>query len=120
MKEQECDMCEELCEHPQNICLARAEALSDEEAQRIAEVFKVLGDPTRLKILHALSLRELCVCDIAAVVGLGQSAVSHQLRLLRSARLVKYRKEGKLVWYSLDDDHIGTLLAQSIEHNKHE
>lgn len=119
MIQQECDVCEELCEHPQNICLARAEAISDEEAQQVAEVFKVLGDPTRLKMLHSLSKRELCVCDIAAVVGMGQSAVSHQLRLLRSARLVKYRKEGKMVWYSLDDNHIATLLTQGIDHIQH-
>lgn len=119
MKELECDVCEELCEHPQNICLAKAEAISDEEAQLVAETFKLLGDTTRLKILHALSKRELCVCDIAAVVQMGQSAVSHQLRLLRSARLVKYRKEGKMVWYSLDDDHIDLLLNQGIEHIRH-
>lgn len=119
MKECECDLCEELCEHPQAICRAKAEALADEEAQLVAETFKMLGDTTRLKILHALSQRELCVCDITAVVQMGQSAVSHQLRLLRSARLVKYRKDGKLVWYSLDDDHIGLLLKQGIEHIRH-
>lgn len=117
--ERECDICEELCEHPQTICLARAEAISDEEAQLMAETFKLLGDTTRLKILHALSKRELCVCDIAAVVQMGQSAVSHQLRLLRSARLVKYRKEGKMVWYSLDDEHINSLLRQGVEHIRH-
>ncbi len=117
--ERECDVCEELCEHPQNICLAKADAISDEEAQLAAETFKLLGDTTRLKILHALSKRELCVCDIAAVVQMGQSAVSHQLRLLRSARLVKYRKEGKMAWYSLDDEHIDLLLQQGIEHIRH-
>jgi len=117
--ERECDICEELCEHPQNICLARTDAISDEEAQLAAETFKLLGDPTRLKILHALSKRELCVCDISAVVQMGQSAVSHQLRLLRSSRLVKYRKEGKMVWYSLDDEHINSLLQQGIEHIRH-
>lgn len=113
------DVCEQLCEHDQIVCLARAEMLVDEDARQIAETFKILGDPTRIKILHALSKRELCVCDIAAVVALGQSAVSHQLRLLRGARLVKYRKEGKLVWYSLDDTHISLLLAQGIEHIQH-
>lgn len=117
--ERECDVCEELCEHPQNICLAKADAISDEEAQLAAETFKLLGDATRLKILHALSKRELCVCDIAAVVQMGQSAVSHQLRLLRGSRLVKYRKEGKMVWYSLDDDHIDLLMKQGIAHIRH-
>lgn len=119
VKEIECDVCEELCEHPQNICLAKADAISDDEAQLAAETFKLLGDATRLKILHALSKRELCVCDIASVIQMGQSAVSHQLRLLRSARLVKYRKDGKMVWYSLDDEHISLLLQQGIDHIRH-
>ena len=113
------DVCEQLCEHDKNVCLARAEMLVDEDAQTIAETFKILGDPTRVKILHALSKRELCVCDVSAVIGMGQSAVSHQLRLLRGARLVKHRKEGKMVWYSLDDEQIALLLAQGIEHVKH-
>lgn len=117
----ETDICEQLCEHPNNICLAKAEMLSEEELQRVAEIFKILGDATRIKILHALSRQELCVCDISAIVGMAQSAVSHQLRLLRSLRLVKYRKEGKMAWYSLDDSHIFLLLTQGIEHikNKH-
>lgn len=113
------DVCEGLCEHDQIVCLAKAEMLVDEDARQIAETFKILGDPTRIKILHALSRRELCVCDISAIVAMGQSAVSHQLRLLRGARLVKYRKEGKMVWYSLDDAHISLLLAQGIEHIQH-
>jgi DNA-binding transcriptional ArsR family regulator len=113
------DVCQQLCEHDQLVCLAKAEMLLDEDARQIAETFKILGDPTRIKILHALSQRELCVCDIAAVVALGQSAVSHQLRLLRGARLVRYRKEGKMVWYFLDDRHISQLLTQGIEHIQH-
>lgn len=113
------DTCEQLCEHPQVICIAKNEAIADKDAQQVADVFKLLGDTTRVKILHALSKRELCVCDLAAVVEMGQSAVSHQLRLLRSARLVKYRKEGKMAWYSLDDEHVGMFLIQSLEHIKH-
>ncbi len=112
------EVCEQLCEHDRIVCLAKADMLLDQEAGQIAEAFKILGDTTRVKILHALSRRDLCVCDIAAVVALGQSAVSHQLRLLRGARLVKYRKEGKMVWYSLDDKHISLLLAQGIAHIK--
>lgn len=112
-------VCEGLCAHDQVVCMAKAEMLVDEDARQIAETFKILGDPTRIKILHALSRRELCVCDISAIVAMGQSAVSHQLRLLRGARLVKYRKEGKMVWYSLDDTHISLLLAQGIEHIQH-
>ena len=120
MKDLECDVCTELCEHPQSICLAKTELLPEKIAQRVAETFKVLGDPTRVKILQVLSKRELCVCDISAVIGMGQSAVSHQLRALRNARLVKYRRDGKMVWYSLDDEHIGGLLAQGIEHVEHD
>ncbi|HWR30095.1 MAG TPA: metalloregulator ArsR/SmtB family transcription factor [Negativicutes bacterium] len=120
MKERECDVCTEICENPQTVCLAKAELLSDKMAQRVAETFKVLGDTTRVKILQALSKRELCVCDIAAVIGMGQSAVSHQLRTLRNSRLVKYRREGTTVWYSLDDEHIAGLLARGIEHVEHE
>jgi DNA-binding transcriptional ArsR family regulator len=115
----ETDVCEQLCEHPRIVCLVKAEILSPEDARQIADSFKLLGDPTRVRILHALSLRELCVCDLAAVVAMEQSAVSHQLRLLRTARLVKSRKEGKVVWYSLDDQHIVQLLSQGIEHRKH-
>ena len=89
------DMCEQLCEHPQLVCIAQKESINDSEAQQVAEIFKLLGDTTRVKILQILSKRELCVCDIAAVVEMGQSAVSHQLRLLRNARLVRYRREGK-------------------------
>jgi DNA-binding transcriptional ArsR family regulator len=120
MKELECDICEQLCEHPQTICLAKADLVSDERAQMVAETFKILGDPTRIKILQTLSKRELCVCDISAVVEMSQSAVSHQLRLLRSSRLVKYRKEGKLAWYSLDDEHVSQLLQLSLKHVTHD
>lgn len=121
MTDQDCtfDTCEQLCEHPQVICVAKKEAIPDGDAQQVADMFKLLGDTTRVKILHALSQRELCVCDLSAVVGMGRSAVSHQLRLLRGARLVKYRKEGKMALYSLDDDHVTSLLAQCIEHIKH-
>lgn len=120
MKELECDICDQVCEHPQTICLARAELISDERAQMVAETFKILGDVTRIKILQTLSKRELCVCDISAVVEMSQSAVSHQLRLLRSSRLVKYRKEGKLAWYSLDDEHVSELLQLSLKHVAHD
>jgi len=119
MEECKCDLCEELCEHPQAICLAKAELLDSEQAQQVADLFKVLGDTTRVKILQVLSKREMCVCDIAAVVEMGQSAISHQLRLLRSTRMVKYRKDGKSAWYSLNDDHIASLLQQGIAHIQH-
>jgi DNA-binding transcriptional ArsR family regulator len=113
------DICTQQCEPSQAIRLAKAELLTDEDARNVAETFKILGDATRVKILHALSRRELCVCDLAAVVAMGQSAVSHQLRLLRGLRLVKYRKEGKAVWYALDDQHVFSLLSQGVEHVTH-
>ena len=118
MKKNSCeaDMCEQLCEHPQTICLAKNDMLPAGEARQITELFRLLGDMTRFKILQALSKRELCVCDIAAVLQMAQSAVSQQLRLLRSARLVKYRKEGTLAWYSLNDDTIAILLQQGLAH----
>lgn len=88
--------------------------------QRIAETFKVLGDPTRTKIIFALSREELCVCDIANLLGATKSAVSHQLRILRNMRLVKYRKEGKMVFYSLDDEHIKNLFNECLRHVEEE
>ena len=83
---------------------------------RLAETFAALADTTRLRIIDALAKEELCVCDLCAVVGLSQSAVSHQLRLLRDLRLVKHRRAGRLVYYSLDDRHIEALFAMGLEH----
>ncbi|HWR41721.1 metalloregulator ArsR/SmtB family transcription factor [Sporomusa sp.] len=119
MKELERDICEQHCIHPQTICLTKAAMLDDNTVQDLAEMFKILGDPTRIKILHALSRHELCVCDIAETLSMNQSAVSHQLRTLRSAKLVKFRKEGKEAWYSLDDDHVISLMCQGLEHVAH-
>ena len=82
----------------------------------LAEVFKVFGDSTRIKILYVLSESEMCVCDIAALLGITQSAISHQLRLLKSMRLVKSRREGKTVFYSLADNHVKTIINQGLEH----
>jgi len=82
----------------------------------LAEIFKVLGDPTRLRICMFLAQTELCVCDLASILGVSESAVSHQLRILRGQRLVKYRREGKMAFYSLDDTHVESLIAQGLEH----
>ncbi|MFH1755940.1 MAG: metalloregulator ArsR/SmtB family transcription factor [Candidatus Latescibacterota bacterium] len=82
----------------------------------LAEIFKTLSDPTRVKILYALSMTELCVCDIANLIGKSSSAVSHQLRLLRGQKLVKYRKDGKIAYYSLDDEHIRHLFKEGLKH----
>lgn len=90
--------------------------LSEKEFLFMAELFKALGDYTRVRILHALSVSELCVCALAEVLEMSQSAISHQLRLLRAARLVRYRKEGKNVYYALDDEHVEALLKQGFAH----
>ncbi len=88
----------------------------DETVSMMAETFRILGDPTRMKVVEALSMGELCVCDLAAMLGAGRTAISNHLRLLRGMRLVKYRREGKLAYYSLADDHIRTLLEGCLEH----
>lgn len=82
----------------------------------LAEFFKVFGDSTRIKIMYVLFEHEMCVCDIAALLNMSQSAVSHQLRVLKQSRLVKYRKEGKVVYYSLDDEHIKDIVKEGLEH----
>ena len=94
----------------------RSELVAPENVQGLADTFSALGDPTRVRILDALSHGELCVCDLAAVLGLSQSAVSHQLRLLRGIRLVKPRREGRIVFYSLDDQHIMYIFKQTLQH----
>lgn len=87
---------------------------------RVAEIFASLSDPTRARIVFALSKAELCVCDVAALLGMTVSAVSHQLRVLRHLGLVKYRKQGRMAYYSLDDEHASALLTQALEHITHE
>lgn len=93
-----------------------SEILSVEQARILAETFGVLGDPTRVRIVHALSLSELCTSDLAAIVSMSESAVSHQLRTLRQLHVVRSRREGKLVFYSLNDEHVRSLFQQGLEH----
>lgn len=88
----------------------------EETLYDLADIFKVLGDSTRVKILSALFQAEMCVCDIAALLGMKQSAISHQLRVLKQARLVKYRKDGKVVYYSLEDEHVKSIFDQGLVH----
>lgn len=88
----------------------------DEVLYDLADFFKVLGDTTRIKILQALFRSELCVCDLSVVLGASQSAVSHQLKILRMSNLVRPRKDGKIVFYSLSDDHVAAILAQGLDH----
>ena len=113
------DVCDDHYVNRTKALQAAKELPGDETLQDLAETFKVLSSPTRLKILHALSAQELCVCDLATVLGSTESAVSHQLRLLRSLRLVRHRREGRMVYYALDDDHIEKLLAQGLDHVAH-
>lgn len=113
------DRCAVECFHPETVGRVKANSLSEEEVRKLSEIFKALGDETRIKLLHALSQEELCVCDLSKVVEMSQSLVSHQLRVLRNLRLVKYRKEGKMVYYSLDDEHIINLFTQGLAHIRH-
>ena len=93
------------------------ESMPDEEIlYDLAELFKIFGDSTRIKILYVLFESEMCVCDIAQLLGMTQSAISHQLRALKQSKLVKYRREGKTVFYSLADGHVRTILDQGMEH----
>ena len=87
-----------------------------EELQNLAEFFRIFGDSTRIRILYVLFEAEMCVCDIAALLGMTQSAISHQLKALKNARLVKSRREGKTVFYALADDHVKTIIDQGLEH----
>lgn len=111
---------EELCEvpvvHMEKVASLKERLLPGQTVQRLAELFKVMGDPTRAKIIHALSEEELCVCDIAAVLGMRVSAVSHHLRLLRNLRLVRFRKEGRMVYYRLDDQHVMSIFMEGLKH----
>jgi DNA-binding transcriptional ArsR family regulator len=106
--------------HPESLALVHASDLSEDTARGLAELFRVLGESTRVKILHALSCSELCVCDLSALLNMSHSAVSHQLRLLRANKLVRYRRSGKNVFYSLDDEHVEGLLRQGAEHVREE
>lgn len=82
----------------------------------LSDLFKVFGDQTRVKILYALLGREMCVCDIAALLGITVSAISHQLRILKQSKLVKFRREGQTLFYSLDDDHVAKIISQGMDH----
>lgn len=109
-------VCEIVCIDAQKVASSRKHALHSDTVQFIADTFRLLGDPTRVRILTALARHELCVCDLALVVGISQSAVSHSLRALRQMRVVRFRKNGKIAYYSLADGHIGQLLNMAVEH----
>ena len=102
--------------HPDAISHARAGMPAEESLYDLADLFKLFADSTRVRILSALSAAELCVCDIAQLLGMTQSAISHQLRLLKNGKLVRARREGKAVYYTLADEHVRSIIAQGMEH----
>ena len=102
--------------HLDKVEQARKEAISDRDLKRLSLTYRVLGDPNRLKIVMVLRNVEMCVCDLAAFTGLSESAVSHQLRRLRDLAIVKSRREGQIVYYSLDDAHVTNLLEVGLDH----
>ena len=108
--------CEFMFVHPETIEKITKAMPDDDTLIDLAELFKVFGDSTRIKILSALSGGELCVCDISTILGMTSSAVSHQLKILKNAGLVSFRRDGKTVFYTLADDHVMTILSQGLEH----
>lgn len=108
--------CEEEIANREIVDRVKQSLLCDEKIFDLAELFKVFGDSTRMKIINALMMEELCVCDIAEITNSTPSAISHQLRVLKQAKLVKYRKEGKSVFYSLDDEHVKEIFEKGREH----
>ena len=111
-----CYTCEVFAPDQQLVELLKQDQLGDEVVYELGELFKTIGDPTRIKILYALKDRELCVCNLSELLEMTPSAISHQLRVLRNNKLVKYRKEGRSVYYSLDDDHVLCLFTQGLQH----
>ncbi|WP_418792366.1 ArsR/SmtB family transcription factor [Phosphitispora sp. TUW77] len=116
----EFDKCDVVCINHDAVDRVRKQTLDEEVTRSIADIFKALGDPNRVKIIRYLSQEELCVCDLAQLLGMSLSAVSHQLRALRSRRLVKFRRQGKIVYYSLDDAHIVEMFNQCLDHVRHD
>ena len=110
------EQCDYMHLHEKVIEQVQEEMPEEEILYDLAELFKVFGDSTRIKILYVLFQSEMCVCDIAQLLNMSQSAISHQLRVLKQAQLVKYRREGKTVFYSLADAHVNTILNQGLEH----
>jgi len=119
MNKKDIQVCDYFCRHEDIVNNARENMLDDEKIYELADLFKVFGDSTRIKILRALAINEMCVCDIASLLCVSQSAVSHQLRTLKNARLVKFRRDGKVVYYSLDDDHVLSIFTQGLDHIDH-
>ncbi|OKY52669.1 ArsR/SmtB family transcription factor [Megasphaera cerevisiae] len=116
--DQEHDLCDVTIIHQDILEKVKKEITDDDILYNMAEIFKVLSDPTRLKIINALMLSEMCVCDISALLNMSQPAISHHLRLLRQTHLIKYRRDGKIAYYSLDNEYIKILFDQCITYIK--
>lgn len=110
------DRCDCVVIHEDTVNKVKEKMPLEENLYDLAELFKVFGDTTRIKLLWALDEEEMCVCDLAILLNMTQSAISHQLRVLKQARLVKYRREGKIVFYSLDDEHVKEIFDQGLIH----
>ncbi len=110
------DVCQCTEVHPDAISITRAGMPEEETMYDLADLFKLFADSTQIRILSALSVSELCVCDIAQLLGMTQSAISHQLRLLKNGKLVRARRDGKTVYYALADEHVRSVIAQGMEH----
>ncbi len=110
------ERCEFIHVHEDVVEQVKGNMPDDETLYDLADLFRIFADSTRIKILYVLFESEMCVCDIAQLLGMTQSAISHQLRALKQSKLVKYRREGKTVFYSLDDDHVRSVLALGMEH----
>ena len=110
------DRCQEKILHVAEVKQAVDNIPAPDTLQSLTDIFKAISDPNRLKIVIALATCELCVCDLAAVCGASESSVSHQLRILRNLKIVRYRREGKVVFYRLDDHHVESLISQSLAH----
>ena len=116
MSERPIEACSFLCVHEEVVAQVQRNLPAADKLLSLADFFKTFGDGTRIRILYVLLEAEVCVCDLATLLGMTQSAVSHQLRILKQAQLIKARRDGKIVYYSLADDHVATLLKQGMEH----
>ena len=116
MRKSEVECCDVACIHDEIVHKVQKVMPDEEQMKELAEFYKVFGDATRIKILYALLESEMCVCDLAALLKMTQSAISHQLRVLKQMKLVKNRREGKTVYYSLADGHIQNIISQGMEH----
>ena len=119
MRKIEVECCEVTCIHEEKVQKVLEVMPDEERIKELADFYKVFGDATRVKILYVLLESEMCVCDLAALLKMTQSAISHQLRVLKQARLVKARRDGKNTFYSLDDEHVKSIIEQTIDHSNH-